>query len=503
MFYVTTLALLIIFLTTIYWYLKHKYFTTFNLIHKIPGPKPEWFFGNLRNTGIMRGEKPTYEVLAELKRLYGDVFSFWFGSFYTIVLSRLEHVQHVLADKQTYDLSDIVINSGSTFFPTGLACLRGNEWKRHSHIMRPILRRTKIITYFDTILDCVDRCINECFVHHDGSIHTNLTEHFQYLMLSMNARILFDCDPEDLSSTGHDIQQAFGDYLRYGAILLLKVVYPHFITKLYLTLHWKFQRARRIVKRYMMQNIKEEQNRQEQKISAKSNKPRSLMVSLWAAIEEESASSRRASLTSNEIFDDIMLIKLAAFETTTSMLCWFVFYMSKHPTIQQKMKDEIKDHDLTQETLDSLVYVDCVVKELLRFARTDAFIARQVIRDDMIGDISVKKDDIILIALQNLHRDPRYWNVDPSKFMPERFLDEDKSPPHGAYMPFSGGHRACPGQDLGFFQLKIVIARLMQRVTFEDPGDEANNSGGCFERLNCFPKHLAIRVRLDSDKITG
>jgi hypothetical protein len=48
--------------------------------------------------------------------------------------------------------------------------------------------------------------------------------------------------------------------------------------------------------------------------------------------------------------------------------------------------------------------------------------------------------------------------------------------------------------------LKIAVARLMQRVAFEDPGDEANNTGGYIQRITCFPKHLAVRVRMNYDQ---
>ena len=36
-------------------------------------------------------------------------------------------------------------------------------------------------------------------------------------------------------------------------------------------------------------------------------------------------------------------------------------------------------------------------------------------------------------------------------------------------LPFGGGHRACIGQDLAWFELKIIIIRVMQRgIIFED-----------------------------------
>ncbi len=38
---------------------------------------------------------------------------------------------------------------------------------------------------------------------------------------------------------------------------------------------------------------------------------------------------------------------LAGFETTSTALSWFIYYMSKYPNIQQKIKDELKEHGLT------------------------------------------------------------------------------------------------------------------------------------------------------------
>ncbi|CAF4057539.1 unnamed protein product [Rotaria sp. Silwood1] len=180
--------------------------------------------------------------------------------------------------------------------------------------------------------------------------------------------------------------------------------------------------------------------------------------------------------------------------------------MSKYPDIQKKIKSELLEHNLTldtpltPDTLDSLVYIECVIKEVLRFAPIIAVLGRQATRDDTIDGIEVKKGDIVVLAIQNLHRDPRYLKIDPSQFVPERFLHEDKNSPHCAFIPFGGGYRACAGQDLAFLELKTIITRLMQRVTFLDPGEEANNSGGLFQRITCFPKHFAVRVHFDQDK---
>ncbi|CAF3361189.1 unnamed protein product [Rotaria sp. Silwood2] len=177
--------------------------------------------------------------------------------------------------------------------------------------------------------------------------------------------------------------------------------------------------------------------------------------------------------------------------------------MSKYPDNQKNLKKGLAEHNLTSDTpltsdvLDSLVYVECVVREVLRFAPITVAVTRQATCDTTIDGIEIKKGDNIIIALQNLHRDPCYWKGDPSQFIPERFLNEDKNPPHCAFLTFGAGHRACAGQDLAFLELRTIVTRLMQRVKFLDPGTEADNSGGFIQHITCFPKHFAVRVIID------
>ncbi|CAF4042177.1 unnamed protein product, partial [Rotaria sp. Silwood2] len=340
-----------------------------------------------------------------------------------------------------------------------------------------------------------------------GWIHTDLVVKCQHVLLNIIAIIGFDYDLEKGSSTdGDTLRQAFNDVIKCANRFALMAAIPLWIARLRLALDSKFQRALRILRHYVMRIIHEEQKRQceEQQLLAK---PKTLIASMVAAAENDrlETGSSKASLSPTELFDEVSLSMVAGFETTSAALSWFFFLMSKHPDVQAKIKDELLRHGLTSdailtpEDLDELVYVECVMKEILRYAPIAAAIVRQATRDDVINDIIVKKGDIFLIATQNMHRDSRYWQIDPMKFFPERFLDEDKYPTPYAYMPFGGGHRTCIGQDLALFEFKIVITRLMQRIIIEDAGNEANNSGGFMQRITCFPKHVAIRVYMDSD----
>lgn len=176
--------------------------------------------------------------------------------------------------------------------------------------------------------------------------------------------------------------------------------------------------------------------------------------------------------------------------------------MSKNPEIQQKIKKELmKDGDnqqLTLEQLDSLVYLDCVVKELLRFRPPLAGVLRTLTVDDRLPEsgFQLHKGDSVFIPTYNLGHDSRYWSVDPEIFYPDRFLNEDKNHHPCALLAFGGGHRACIGQDLARFELKVIAARLMQYVTFSDGGAEVN-AGGFTTKFTMKPKKVGIKIEFD------
>ncbi|CAF2098402.1 unnamed protein product [Rotaria magnacalcarata] len=431
MFFSTTIALLVICVLTIYWYLKGN---GTNPNKKLPGLEPQWILGNLRSTGVISGRVVLYEALTELKAKF--------------------------ADRHTYDIAETTARNFGVLFPTGLIALRGNEWKRHARFILPMLKRAKVLPYLNTIVTCTDRFIDEKLTRRNGEIHMDLVEQSQRLLLSIIGFIAFDYDLETTSTSGtFDLRDAFNDFVRIGNQFILISGIALWLGKLILRMSSQYQRALRTMKHYVTNMINEEKTRQQEATS--SIRPINLIASLVSAVQLES-SEGVPSLTPNEVFDEVSLLVLG-------------------------------------DVLDSLIYVDCVAKELLRFAPIATIISRKATRDDIIDGIEVKKDDTILIAVQSLHFDPRYWKIDPSKFIPERFLHEDKNPPHCVYKPFGGGHRACAGQDLAFFELKTIITPLMQRVTFVDPGNEANNSGGMIQRITCYPKHLAIRVYVDRD----
>lgn len=208
-------------------------------------------------------------------------------------------------------------------------------------------------------------------------------------------------------------------------------------------------------------------------------------------------------LSRNELVHEILQFLIAGFETTSTALSWFIHLMSKHPRVQQKIKAELMANGgdariLTLDRLDSLIYLDAVINEMLRFSLPADGTYRTLTTDDYLPESNVQlyNGDQVCISFYNLARDPRYWSIDPEIFYPERFLGEDKSHHPYALLPFGSGHRQCIGQDLARFELKVILARLMQHVTFGDGGPEVN-SGGKVSTLTIMPKHVGVTIHFD------
>ncbi|CAF0873411.1 unnamed protein product [Rotaria sp. Silwood1] len=216
-------------------------------------------------------------------------------------------------------------------------------------------------------------------------------------------------------------------------------------------------------------------------------------------LESIKSEEEKKGLSRDEVLDEMVAFLVAGFESTSSTLAWFIHLMSKHPQVQQKIKTELMNDNnlqrLSLDRLDSLIYLDCVINEVLRFCPPATGTIRTLTIDDRLpsSDVQLFKGESVLIPFHNLAHDARYWSIDPEIFYPERFLGEDKNHHPYALIPFGGGHRQCIGQELARFELKVIAARLMQYVTFGDGGIQVN-AGGHSVGLAVIPKHVGVTI---------
>lgn len=149
--------------------------------------------------------------------------------------------------------------------------------------------------------------------------------------------------------------------------------------------------------------------------------------------------------------------------------------LALHQEVQNKVVEEIRevfgsdqDNEITFDDLSKLTYLEMVIKESLRHYPVGPFIARQTTEDFPLSGGVIPKGAIILMNIQKLHKDPKYWGPDADQFNPERFLPEkfDKMHPY-TYLAFSGGPRNCIGIKYAWLVVKIMLVQVLRHYVFK------------------------------------
>ncbi len=205
---------------------------------------------------------------------------------------------------------------------------------------------------------------------------------------------------------------------------------------------------------------------------------------LQDAILDLIAQKRRAGLASNDVLtmliraadcgdsdlsdDDLVAHSVAlygaSFETTANALAWTLFLIAQHPACAAQLHDEVSrglcEWPPDDETLDALPLLDAVIRESMRLAPPVPMTFRTVTHPIELAGVQLRKRDKVVLSHYLSHRDPHIF-ADPGRFDPSRWFKLRPDPYQ--YMPFSVGARLCIGAAFAMAELKLVVARVMQR----------------------------------------
>lgn len=356
----------------------------------------------------------------------------------------------------------------------------------------------------ELIIDCVDQMLMQWRERPQGAINTDIHEQLQNLLLQIFGFVGFDYDFQSIchetKNSTDELVQALQDITKTFEIITFT---PPWISKQWLKYDRRYCRAIEIVNKYIYRMIEQENEASPE--SRAIRKRTSLIASLVASLQNDEAAEalkseeEKKGLSRREVLHEMLLFLMAGSDTTASAASWVIYFLSKYPRVQNKIKAELNERNLggyvSLDQLDSLTYLDCVIKEVLRYVSPLSGSIRTLTMDDRLpaSNVQLRKGESIFIPFHNLAFDSRYWSIDPIDFYPERFLSQDEHHPNYAWIPFGGGHRQCIGQDFARFELKVIVSRLMQHVTFGDGGPDAN-SGGQLQRFTVTPKKIGVTL---------
>ncbi|XP_052861038.1 cytochrome P450 6g1-like [Anopheles cruzii] len=173
---------------------------------------------------------------------------------------------------------------------------------------------------------------------------------------------------------------------------------------------------------------------------------------------------------------------MASFETTSSVLSFALYELTKNPNIQERLREEVRciaakyGPNVPYEALNNeMPYLGMVISETARLYPVLPFLERQCsLPDGATGfklepfhEFVVPNKMPVLIPIYAIHRDPKYF-PNPHQFDPERFAKENLHQIQPCtYMPFGVGPRTCLGSHFGTLQIKIALVKLLAQYRIE------------------------------------
>lgn len=177
-------------------------------------------------------------------------------------------------------------------------------------------------------------------------------------------------------------------------------------------------------------------------------------------------------LTDEDLVGQTTLLFGAAHLTTAHTLSWTLFLLSQFPHVLARLQDEFDDGIAaevpTYEELESLRYLDCVIRESMRVLPASSYSQRVTAEATELGGVRLGPGTPVVFSQFITHHRADLYDK-PDCFLPERWLEI--SPTAYEYLPFGAGPRMCIGAPLAMLELRAALAMMLRDRAFQIQSD--------------------------------
>ncbi|XP_011828881.1 PREDICTED: cytochrome P450 2C19 isoform X2 [Mandrillus leucophaeus] len=370
-----------------------------------PGPTPLPVIGNILQIGI----KDVSKSLTNLSKVYGPVFTLYFGLERMVVLHGYEAVKEALID-----LGEEF--SGRGHFPLferanrrfGIVFSNGTRWKE--------IRRFSLMTLRN-------------FGMGKRSIEDRVQEEARCLVEELRKTKASPCDPTFILGCA-------------PCNVICSIIF-----------HKRFD-----YKDQQFLNLME-----------KFNENAKILSSPW--IQEKH--NQQSEFTIENLENAAVDLFAAGTETTSTTLRYALLLLLKHPEVTAKVQEEIervigRNRSPCMQDRSHMPYTDAVVHEVQRYIDLlPTSLPHAVTCDVKFRNYLIPKGTTILISLTSVLRDNKEF-PNPEMFDPRHFLDEGGNFKKSNYfMPFSAGKRICVGEGLARMELFLFLTSILQNFNLK------------------------------------
>lgn len=358
----------------------------------------------------------------------------------------------------------------------------GSFWEHSRALIRPTFARAQIAN-LSTLEVHVSRMID--LIPKDGST-VDLQPLFARLALDSSTEFFFGESVNSLCAETSDAAKEFLAAYNYGqARISRRMQLPKWK---FLTRDPKFWASCKIAQEFVDNHVSKAFA---QTASTLAEKPSRYILAHELA---------RKSHDRTDVRNQLLNIFLPAHDASAVTLTNLFFNLARHPHVWTKLRYEAQalapaSKDLTFERLKSLRYLQQVLNETQRLHPSIGTTTRIALRDTFLptgggpsispsnsfsdltssstSPIFIPKNSLVTTSFYALHRRRDIFGPDADTFRPERWgIESGFRPPPWSYLPFGGGPRVCPGQQLALTEVAYTVVcmlRAFHSVENRDP----------------------------------
>ena len=370
---------------------------------------------------------------------HGDVSRVRLGPYHYHIINSPELVKQVLRDRHIFTKETRSIDLTKLICGENLITSESDIWHRKRKLIQPAFHRKQI----HNLVSHIVKCGHETVERWTTKKSVNLTTESLDITFDIVTNCLFSGDVGDEKKS---LQNAIDEVLETTSKRIATIIPPVLPTPR----NRRFTRA----KSYLYETVGDIVEQRLVDANLMENSSKADLLSLLTLKDPD------GQFDKNEIIEESLTFLMAGHETSANALCWILFFLSRHPEIQDEVSQEVNSLSEEAYTLENLAYTTAVVKEAMRLRPPIWIMERHVTEETEIGGFQIPPNSSVVLPIYTIHRHPEHWD-DPDVFNPKRFLSNTDNP---AYIPFGVGARSCIGSHLAMLETAILTAMLIKKL---------------------------------------
>ncbi|KAI1237610.1 hypothetical protein IHE44_0013692 [Lamprotornis superbus] len=364
---------------------------------------------------------------------------------------------------------------GERFIGNGLVTVCNHEhWRKQRRIMDPAFSRSYLIGLMETFNEKAEELMEKLEEKADGKTEFSMLSMMSRVTMDIIGKVAFGLELNALRDDQTPLPNAVTKVME--GLNKARVPFLRFMPgkqKLVKEVRESVRLLRRVAKECIDRRREAIQNGKEATMDILTQ------ILKGAALEE--------TRDDENILDNFITFFVAGHETSANQMTFTVMALGQHPEILERAQAEVDEvlgakRDVDYEDLGKLTYLSQILKESLRLYPPVSGTLRRLEKELVINDITIPANTTVFVSPihhQQLLAAPVNPNLntyimgrmekffkDPLTFDPDRF-SKDAPKPYYCYFPFSLGPRSCIGQVFAQMEVKVVMAKLLQRFEFQ------------------------------------